>query len=144
MLPRPLIATLALACAVCAVVPTTAAAQPLSIYSAQGDEIYAPILKQFSAKYPGIKITVIAGTAGEMLQRIRAEAGRPGADVLLGGPIQSYEAFADLFQGYKSPEDAAAILHRPRQQVARVLRVRAAIAGEHATRAEGADADEGV
>lgn len=88
-------------------------AQALSIYSAQGDEIYAPILKKFAEKYPGIKVTVIAGTAGEMLQRVKAEAGRPGADVLLGGPIQSYDTFAELFESYRSPEDAAAILADP-------------------------------
>ncbi len=91
----------------------SARAQALSIYSAQGDEIYAPILKKFAEKHPGIKVTVIAGTAGEMLQRVRAEAGRPGADVLLGGPIQSYDTFAELFESYRSPEDAAAILTDP-------------------------------
>lgn len=93
--------------------PGTARGQALSVYSAQGDEIYAPVLKKFAEKYPGIKVTVIAGTAGEMLQRVKAEAGRPGADVLLGGPIQSYDAFAELFESYRSPEDAAAILTDP-------------------------------
>lgn len=106
------IAGLALAAALAAFA-APAAAQDLSIYSAQGEEIYGPILKKFAEKYPSIKVTIVAGSAGEMFQRVKAEAGRPGADVMLGGPVQSYDVFADLFESYKSPEDAVAIMADP-------------------------------
>lgn len=108
------LAGLAVAAAMAAsAAPVLAQAQELSIYSAQGEEIYGPILKKFAEKYPSIKVTIVAGSAGEMLQRVKAEAGRPGGDVLLGGPIQSYDVFADLFESYKSPEDAVAIVTDP-------------------------------
>ncbi len=88
-------------------------AQELTLYSASGEEILTPILQLFEKQHPDIKVSQIHGGAGELMQRIKAESKNPSADVLFGGPIQSYETFSDYFEAYETNTDKDKILQDP-------------------------------
>lgn len=78
----------------------------LVIYSPHdGDPLNAGIMA-FMAKYPHIRVEVVAGGTGELCSRVRAEEGHPAADVLWGGGADSLEANAGLFEPYASPNEA--------------------------------------
>lgn len=91
----------------------SAHAQGLTLYSASGEEILTPILQLFEKQHPDIKISQIHGGAGELMQRIKAESKNPSADVLFGGPIQSYETFSDYFEAYETSPDKDKIIQDP-------------------------------
>lgn len=48
---------------------------------------------------------MVTGGTGELLNRVSAEAGNPGADVFWGGGAESLEAFSDHFDSFVSEED---------------------------------------
>ncbi len=50
---------------------------------------------------------MISGGSGELLTRLQAEKANPRGDVLVGPDIDVFDAAIDLFDGYKSNEDAA-------------------------------------
>ena len=58
---------------------------------------------QFSAEINN----VINAGVGELFTRIKAERARPRGDVLMGASIEAFQSDADLFEPYKSTEDAA-------------------------------------
>lgn len=78
----------------------------LVVYTAHGEATSAPILQSFAKAHPDIKVTVVRGGTGEIVERLRAEAGSNSADVMWGGPTQTFEENASLFQPYQSPSDA--------------------------------------
>lgn len=47
------------------------------------------------------------------MQRIKAKSKNPSADVLFGGPIQSYETFSDYFEAYETSHDKDKIIQDP-------------------------------
>lgn len=85
----------------------------LVIYTGAGPEITDPILAGFKAQYPDINVEIVKAGSGELLARIKAEAGNPGGDILLGGDPYLYEVNADIFQPYVSPTDADMIVSNP-------------------------------
>lgn len=78
----------------------------LVVYTAHGETTSAPILEAFAKAHPDVKVTIVRGGTGEIVERIRAEAGNASADVMWGGPTQTFEENAALFQAYQSPSDA--------------------------------------
>ncbi|GEN87042.1 extracellular solute-binding protein [Oceanobacillus sp. FSL W8-0428] len=78
----------------------------LTVYSPHQNEIINPIVKEFQER-TGIKVDVVTGGTGELLNRVTAEEGNPGGDVFWGGGAESLEAFGDSFEPYKSAEDEA-------------------------------------
>lgn len=95
-------------CAIALVLsPSAAHSGEITIYSAHGDDIYAPIVDAFKASHPDVNVEVIVGETGPLYQRVKAEAANPAADIQWGGAIQSYEAFNDLYEAYQSPEAGA-------------------------------------
>lgn len=88
-------------------------AQAITLYSASGEEILTPILQLFEKQYPAIKVSQVHGGAGELMQRIKAKSKNPSADVLFGGPIQSYETFSDYFEAYETSHDKDKIIQDP-------------------------------
>lgn len=78
----------------------------LVVYTAHGETTSTPILEAFAKAHPDVKVTVVRGGTGEIVERIRAEAGNASADVMWGGPTQTFEENAALFQAYQSPSDA--------------------------------------
>lgn len=76
----------------------------LVIYTTIGDAEYHYFVDGFQNKYPGIKIEVVNGGAGELKTRIASEAGNPQADVMFGGLVYSDAVnYAQLWDGYISP-----------------------------------------
>ena len=82
-----------------------AKAGELVVYTAHGETTSAPILDAFAKARPDVKVTVVRGGTGELVERLRAEAGNSSADVMWGGPTQTFEENASLFQAYQSPSD---------------------------------------
>ncbi|AJY45413.1 extracellular solute-binding protein [Martelella endophytica] len=84
----------------------TASAADLVVYTSHGETTSGPILDAFKTAHPDINVTIVRGGTGEVVERLRAEAGNPTADILWGGPTQTFEENASLFQPYESASDA--------------------------------------
>lgn len=63
-------------------------------------------VNEFMAKYPKVKVEVVAAGTGELLNRIQAESANPIADVLWGGGADSLAAFKEHFAPYVCANDA--------------------------------------
>jgi iron(III) transport system substrate-binding protein len=99
------LAALVVACAI----NGTAMAQTSSVvvYSAVSPKVMTAFIEEFQKQNPGVKVDLINGGSGELLTRLQAEKANPRADVLVGPDIDVFDAAIDLFEGYKSKEDAA-------------------------------------
>lgn len=62
-------------------------------------------INQFMAKYPGIKVEVVAAGTGELCNRIKAESANPIADVLWGGGADSLASFKEFFAPFTCAND---------------------------------------
>ncbi len=76
------------------------------IYNATNPKLVAKIIETFKAKQPGIDVDVINAGVGELLTRIKAESKNPRGDVYFGASVEAYDSAVELFQPYKSKEDA--------------------------------------
>jgi iron(III) transport system substrate-binding protein len=85
----------------------TAAAQSVVVYSAVSPKVMQAFVDEFQKQNAGIKVELISGGSGELLTRIQAEKARPRGDVLVGPDADNFDAYLDLFDSYKSKEDAA-------------------------------------
>ncbi|MBM3572386.1 MAG: extracellular solute-binding protein, partial [Alphaproteobacteria bacterium] len=74
----------------------------LTVYASHPSEMVDYFNKEFGAKH-GVKVTTIKAGTGELLNRIRAERGRPNADVMWGGFADTGASAPDLFEIYRSP-----------------------------------------
>jgi iron(III) transport system substrate-binding protein len=79
----------------------------LVLYNAGGLKLMQAIVDDFSKKNPGIKVEVINGGVGELITRIKAESARPRGDVYFAASSDAYDFALDMFESYKSSEDAA-------------------------------------
>ena len=86
---------------------TSAQTQSVVVYNAVSPKVMTAFVEAFQKQNPGVKVDVIAGGAGELLTRMQAEKANPRGDVLVGPDIDVFDAAIDLFEGYKSKEDAA-------------------------------------
>ena len=77
------------------------------VYSAVSPKVMTAFVDEFQKQNPGVKVDLINGGSGELLTRLNAEKANPRADVLVGPDIDIFDAAIDLFDGYKSKEDAA-------------------------------------
>ena len=73
----------------------------LTIYSPHDADPLNAGVKGFEAKYPNVKVEVVADGTGNLLNRIKAESAAPEADILWGGGADSLAAYKDYFQSYK-------------------------------------------
>jgi iron(III) transport system substrate-binding protein len=78
----------------------------LVVYTSHGETTSGPVLDAFKKVHPDISVTVVRGGTGEVVERLRAEAKNPTADVLWGGPTQTFDENGSLFQAYESKTDA--------------------------------------
>jgi iron(III) transport system substrate-binding protein len=78
----------------------------LSLYTSFGADLYEPLAQAYE-KQTGIKVDVVFGGTGEMLNRIKGEAANPMGDVMLGGGAESFESYRPYFEAYKVKDDAA-------------------------------------
>jgi len=98
-----LLAALVLALAGCG--GGAAKEERLTLYTSFGADLYTPLVEAFEER-TGIKVDVVFGGTGELLRRIEAEKGTAGADVMLGGGAESFEAYRELFEPYTVKDDA--------------------------------------
>jgi iron(III) transport system substrate-binding protein len=75
----------------------------LVVYASHPSEMVDYFTQEFGKKY-GINVTTVKAGTGELLNRIKAEKSRPGADVLWGGFADTGASAPDLFVPYASPE----------------------------------------
>ncbi|MEO7742113.1 MAG: ABC transporter substrate-binding protein [Usitatibacter sp.] len=76
------------------------------LYSSNSVEAINAVADEFQKANPGIKITSVRGGTGAMMQRIKAEAGQPKADIFWSGGFAVLGLYEDYFAPYKSPEAA--------------------------------------
>jgi iron(III) transport system substrate-binding protein len=84
-----------------------ASAQSVVVYSAVSPKVMTAFVEEFQKQNPGLKVELISGGSGELFTRLNAEKANPRADVLVGPDADNFDAYLDLFAGYKSTEDAA-------------------------------------
>lgn len=85
----------------------------LVIYTSHGETTAAPALEAFAKVHPDINVTVVRGGTGEIVERLRAESSNPSADVMWGGPTQTFDENSALFQPYESATDADMVTNDP-------------------------------
>lgn len=82
-------------------------AQSVVVYNAVSPKVMTAFVEEFQKQNPGIKVDLISGGSGELLTRLQAEKANPRGDVLVGPDADNFDAYLDLFESYKSTEDAA-------------------------------------
>ena len=82
-------------------------AQSVVVYSAVSPKVMQAFVDEFQKQNPGIKVDLISGGSGELLTRLQAEKAKPRADLLVGPDTDVFDVALDLFEPYKSKEDAA-------------------------------------
>lgn len=75
----------------------------LVVYASHPSEMVDHFCNDFGQRN-GIRVTTIKAGTGELLNRIRAERARPGADALWGGFADTGASSPDLFDQYRSRE----------------------------------------
>ncbi|HUP29793.1 MAG TPA: extracellular solute-binding protein [Usitatibacter sp.] len=81
-----------------------AAAGEVVLYSSNTVDAINAATEEFNKKYPDIKINAVRGSTGAMMQRIKAEAGAPKADIFWSGGFSLLRLYKDYFLAYQSPE----------------------------------------
>lgn len=95
-----------LAAALAAFLSFAAVAGEVVLYSSNSVEAINAVTEEFNKKYPDIRISSVRGSTGAMMQRIKAEAGAPKADIFWSGGFAVLGLYEDYFAPYKSPEAA--------------------------------------
>jgi iron(III) transport system substrate-binding protein len=101
---RTRIASLVLAAT--SVLASSAFAGEVVLYSSNTVDAINAVTEEFQKKYPDIKITAVRGSTGAMMQRIKAEAGAPKADIFWSGGFSLLRLYSEYFLPYQSPEYA--------------------------------------
>lgn len=73
----------------------------LTIYSPHDQDPLDAGVKAFEAKYPNVKVEVVADGTSNLVAKIAAESANPVADVLWGGGADTLAAYKQYFQPYK-------------------------------------------
>jgi iron(III) transport system substrate-binding protein len=102
---RRAIASLAFAAALIA--PCAATAGEVVLYSSNSVDAINAVTEEFNKKHPEIRISPVRGSTGAMMQRIKAEAGAPKADIFWSGGFSVLRLYKDYFLPYQSPETTA-------------------------------------
>lgn len=75
----------------------------LIIYTSQEEEVYAPIIKEFTER-TGISVQVQHGTTDQLTALLSDPAADSGCDIIFGVTIETLESRKELWQPYESPE----------------------------------------
>jgi iron(III) transport system substrate-binding protein len=87
-----------------ALAATLASAGEVVLYSSNTVDAISAVTEDFQKKHPDIKITAVRGSTGAMMQRIKAEAGAPKADIFWSGGFSLLRIYSEFFLPYQSPE----------------------------------------
>jgi len=77
------------------------------MYSSNTVDAINAAVEAFNKKYPDIKVTTVRGSTGASMQRIKAEAGAPKADIFWSGGFSLLRLYEPYFLSYASPEYAS-------------------------------------
>lgn len=89
------------------VFPAQAQSGRVVLYNPGGAKLGQALIAAFNKRHPGVAVDIINAGVGELFTRIKAEKARPRGDVIMGASVESFESDPDLFEPYKSSEDAA-------------------------------------
>ncbi len=81
-----------------------ARASEVVLYSSNTVDAVNAATEEFNKKYPDIKVTAVRGGTGALMQRIKAEAGAPKADIFWSGGFSLLRLYEPYFLAYPSPE----------------------------------------
>jgi iron(III) transport system substrate-binding protein len=84
-----------------------ATAGEVVLYSSNSVEAINTVVDEFNKTFPDIKVSPVRGSTGAMMQRIKAEAGSPKADIFWSGGFSSLGIYREYFAPYRSRETAA-------------------------------------
>ena len=76
------------------------------LYSSNSVEAINTVADEFNKKYPNIRISPVRGSTGAMMQRIKAEAAAPKADIFWSGGFPALGTYKEFFAPYQSGEAA--------------------------------------
>lgn len=82
----------------------TALAGEVVLYSSNSVDAINAVTEEFNKKYPDIRISSVRGSTGAMMQRIKAEAASPRADIFWSGGFAVLGLYEEFFAPYKSAE----------------------------------------
>jgi len=102
-MPRLRLASICLA-AIAAMTAFGAVAGEVVLYSSNTVDAINAATEEFNKKYPDIKVTSVRGSTGAMMQRIKAEAGAPKADIFWSGGFSLLRLYEPYFLPYQSAE----------------------------------------
>jgi iron(III) transport system substrate-binding protein len=103
----------ALAISLAGLAPAFAQSGNVVLYTSHAADTTAPVLELMKQRLPNLTVTLVRAGTGEVLQRLKAEAGNPAADIMWGGSIQLFESNADLFQPFVSNDKDSFIVSDP-------------------------------
>jgi iron(III) transport system substrate-binding protein len=83
------------------------------LYTSHAADTTGPVLELMKQRLPNLNVTLVRAGTGEVLQRLKAEASNPAADIMWGGATQLFDNNADLFQPFVSPESASFLVSDP-------------------------------
>lgn len=81
-----------------------ALAGDITFYSSANSESIETVVKGFKAKHPDVNVSVVRAGTGSLMQRIKAEAANPKADVFWSGGLGTLAVYKEFFAPYQSPE----------------------------------------
>jgi iron(III) transport system substrate-binding protein len=90
------------------------AEEKIQVYTAAPQELVDKVVPAFE-KASGIKVELVKAGAGELINRLKAEKGRVGADVIWSVGSEVLQANPDLFEAY-TPKDADRIVPEVRSK----------------------------
>ena len=77
------------------------------LYSSNSVDAINAVTDEFNKKHPNIKISPVRGSTGAMMQRIKAEAAAPKADIFWSGGFPALGTYREFFAPYQSKETSA-------------------------------------
>lgn len=82
---------------------TPIAAQTVTLYTSNPKAVVQAALRVIQRQAPQLKVNVVYGGTGELLQRLAAEAAAPKADLLWGGAVGLLHNALAHMQPYAAP-----------------------------------------
>jgi iron(III) transport system substrate-binding protein len=101
---KHVIAGLAVALLAATTLSSAQAQSTVSVYTAHAPEIYNEVVPMFEAA-TGISVSLVQAGSGDIVQRARAEAASPLADVIWSVGGEALEANSDLLEPFVSAHD---------------------------------------
>lgn len=81
--------------------------QTAVMYTSNNETTVGVVTDAGASLDPALRIDVVTGSSGPLLQRIQSESSSPVADVFYSAPSSTLEAYADIIEAYESPEASA-------------------------------------